>query len=222
MLILNKTRTLQALERTYSNNYWITIIFMILLLVIFVLKLTNPEKLKGYAFSLLSKSFIEDEVEEDTSYFNSFQIFISLFSGLVLSMVLYNFLIFYSKQFTNSFFSFCIIFLSVFFYFMIKWGIEYLLSIVFKIKKRVRFFLVSKFSYLYSICFFLFLGVVLVQYSQLSTRFLLFFSILLFFTRFLLHFFNNKKLIFSKLFYFILYLCAFEIAPLLILFKLMF
>ncbi len=195
---------------------------MILLLVIFVLKLTNPEKLKGYAFSLLSKSFIEDEVEEDTSYFNSFQIFISLFSGLVLSMVLYNFLIFYSKQFTNSFFSFCIIFLSVFFYFMIKWGIEYLLSIVFKIKKRVRFFLVSKFSYLYSICFFLFLGVVLVQYSQLSTRFLLFFSILLFFTRFLLHFFNNKKLIFSKLFYFILYLCAFEIAPLLILFKLMF
>ncbi|PWG05813.1 DUF4271 domain-containing protein [Polaribacter aquimarinus] len=213
---------MQALERTYSNNYWITIIFMILLLVIFVLKLTNPEKLKGYAFSLLSKSFIEDEVEEDTSYFNSFQIFISLFSGLVLSMVLYNFLIFYSKQFTNSFFSFCIIFLSVFFYFMIKWGIEYLLSIVFKIKKRVRFFLVSKFSYLYSICFFLFLGVVLVQYSQLSTRFLLFFSILLFFTRFLLHFFNNKKLIFSKLFYFILYLCAFEIAPLLILFKLMF
>lgn len=222
MLILNKTRTLQALERTYLNNYWITIILISLLLIVFVLKLSSYKKLKGYAFSLFSKNFIEEEVEEDTSYLNPFQILISLFSGLVLSMVLYNFLIHYSSNVIKGFFTFLMIFLAVFFYFMIKWSLEYLLSIVFKIKKGVRFFMVSKFSYLYSISFLLFVGVILVAYSQLNTRFLLYFSILLFLLRFILHIFNNKKLIFSKLFYFILYFCAFEIAPLLILFKLMF
>ena len=222
MLILIKTRTLQALERTYLNNYWITIIFVFLLLIVFVLKASNPKKLKGYAFSLFSKNFIESEVEEDTSYLNPFQVLISLFSGVVLSIVLYRLIVGFSSKITEGFNTFLMIFLSVFFYFMTKWALEYAFSLVFQVRKSVRFFIVSKFSYLYSICFLLFFGVVLVEYSQLNSDFLLYFSILLILVRLTFHFFNNKKLIFSKLFYFILYFCAFEIAPLLILFKLMF
>ena len=222
MLILNETRTLQALEKTYINDNWLTIVFVVLLFAVVVLKASNANKLKGYALALFTKNFVEDEIEEDTSFLNSFQITIYLFSGIVLSIVLYHLVTYYSTNVSKDFFSFLIIFLAVFSYFMLKWGIEYLLSLVFQVRKITRFFIVSKFSYLYSICFFLFIATILVQYTQLGVDFLLYFSIFLFLIRFITHFQNNKKLIFSKLFYFILYLCAFEIAPLLILFKLMF
>ncbi len=213
---------MQALERIYNTHNWITIVLVFLFLTIFLMKVIDPKKLKGYALSVFSKNFIEDETEEDTSFFNSFQIVISLFSGIVLSVVLYFLIIHYSSNTATGFFTFFMIFISVFLYFIVKWSLEYALSIVFQIKKSVRFFVVSKFSYLYSISFLLFFGIVLVEYSQLNTHFLLYLSIVLFLFRFVLHFFNNKKLIFNKLFYFILYFCAFEIAPLLILFKLMF
>lgn len=222
MLILNQTRTLEALEKTYINDNWLTIVFVLLLFAVFVLKVLNPQKLKGYTFALFTKNFVEDEIEEDTSFLSGFQITIYLFSGIVLSIVLFFLATYYSVQISKDFFSFLMIFLIITSYFMLKWAIEYLLSEIFQVKKTIRFFKVSKFSYLYSTCFFLFIGSVLVQYSQLEVDFLLYFSILLFLIRFIIHFINNKKLIFSKLFYFILYLCAFEIAPLLILFKLMF
>ena len=193
-----------------------------LVLAVFFLKALDAKKLKAYVFSLFSGRFLEDETEEDTSFFNPFHTIISLFSMIVLSLLLYNLFGSLSYNSPKGFYNFTLIFLIVFSYFGVKWFLEFTLSFLFKVKKTVRYFLVSKFSYLYSVSFLLFFAIVLVEYSKLSYNFLLYFSGALFLLRFLLHFINNKKLIFSKLFYFILYLCAFEIAPLFILFKLMF
>ena len=171
---------------------------------------------------MFSKTFIEDEIEEDTSFFNPFQSILFLFSILVLSLVIFNLSIHFKGVTIRSFSNFCIYFGGIFGYIMLKWLLEYVFSLLFLIKKPIRFFLVSKSSYLYSVSFYLFIVIILVEYSQLNYNSLIYISIALFSIRFLLHIINNKKLIFSKLFYFILYLCAFEIAPLLILFKLMF
>lgn len=182
----------------------------------------NSKKLKGYSFSIFSKNFIEEELEEDTSFFNPFHIIFSLFVGLVISLFVYKLLVFSSVNINKGFYTYSTIFFFTATFFICKWFIEAVLVALFQINRSVHFFLVSKFSYLYSISFLLFFGIVLAQYSQLNFKLLLYFSVLLFLFRFTLHFFANKKLIFSKLFYFILYFCAFEIAPLLILFKLMF
>ncbi|WP_366521579.1 DUF4271 domain-containing protein [uncultured Polaribacter sp.] len=213
---------MQALEKTYTNDNWITLIIVFLLLLIFLLKIIDHKKLKGYAMVPFYKNFIDDELEKNISLFNGFQMIISLFSIITLSFVCYKISVYYSKNYEDDFFTFLIIFGLVLLYFFVKWMLEYLLSTLFAIRKNTRFFLVSKFSYLYFASFVLFVGIIIVQYSQLETVFLINSTIIIFFLRFILHFIYNKKLIFSKLFYFILYFCAFEIAPLLILFKLMF
>jgi len=209
-------------EILYLNEQWITIVLLFLLICISVLKFFDKTKLLGYFGAVFSKNFIDREVEEYTGYLNKFQILIFFFTIVVLSILNYKFVVFYKLNTEKGIQTFSIIFLVIFSYFIIKRSLEYLISILFNLKIQSRFFLVSKFSYLYSISFFIFIAIIITQYTALSILFLLYFSGFLFLIRFALHFFNNKKLIFSQLFYFILYLCAFEIAPLLILFKLMF
>ncbi|NQV78269.1 MAG: DUF4271 domain-containing protein, partial [Lutibacter sp.] len=64
------------------------------------------------------------------------------------------------------------------------------------------------------------LSVYLSEYKGLlfEITFLVFLLVLI--LRYVLILLNNKKLIFNNLFYFILYLCALEIAPLIIVLKL--
>ena len=222
MLILPKPKKVQALERTIIDTDWITILLVGLLACVFLLKGLSITRLKGNAFSIINKGFIETEIEENYSFFNLFQSVIYIFSMIILSLLMYNILLFYTVSIEQGFYSFMKVLGLVFSYFSIKWLLEFLFSLLFKIDKQVKFFLFSKSSYLYSVSFILLIGIVLVEYSQLNTRFLVYFSALLFSIRFIIHVARNKKLIFSELFYFILYLCTFEIAPLFILFKLLF
>jgi len=212
----------EVLERINLDSDWITILMVTLIFVVFFLKLLDAKRLTSYALAMFKRSFLIEELEEEASFFNPFQIITSLFSILVFSLFLYHLKEAYSVESVDGFRSFAFIFLGVFTYFTSKWFLEFLLSLLFEIKQTIRFFLVSKMSYLYSVAFFLFFAIVFVEYSQLNTWFLGCFSVGLFLLRFVLILLNNKKLIFSKLFYFILYICAFEIAPLFILFKLMF
>ena len=213
---------MQALEKIGIENNWITILLVVLLVIIFLLKGIDSTKLKGYISALFDKGFVEVETEENIMFFKGFYILIFTFSISVLSLISYFFIIENANNVEKGFYSFLAVFLLVLIYFLVKWILEYLLSSLFLINKGVHFFLVSKTSYLYTITFLLFGGVILVEYSQLNASFLFYLTAILFFTRFLVHVVNNKNLIFSKLFYFILYLCAFEIAPLFILFKLIF
>ena len=222
MLILSKQINVQAIEKTVIDTNWITLLFTFLLACVFLLKGLSASKLKGNVSSFMNYGFIEKEVEDISTFFNLFQSVIFIFSMLVLSLLLYKVSLFYSVFEVFGFYTYFKIFGGVFSYFSIKWVLEFSLSLLFKINNQVKFFLVSKSIYLYSVTFFLLLPLVLSNYSQLKTIFLIYFSISIFLIRFIVHLFSNKKLVFNKLFYFILYLCALEIAPLFILFKLMF
>ena len=171
---------------------------------------------------MFKRGFVEDQSEEGNTFFNSFHIIIFLFSVIILSLISYTILIDFSKNIGDSFYLFINLFTAILFYLLLKWFLEYLFSLLFLIREDVRFFLFSKSSYLYNICFYLFICLFLVQFTKLNVTFLKYVTVLFFLLRFWYHLANNKKLIFNKLFYFILYLCAFEIAPLFILFKLMF
>jgi hypothetical protein len=212
----------QALERTITDSNWITLILMTLFVFVFLLKGVSVRRLKGNASSLINRGFIEKEIEDNNPFFNLFQVLIFLFSMTVLSLTVYKIVLFYTVVILQGFSTFMIIFGLVFSYFACKLLLEFSIAFLFKIDKQVKFFLISKSSYLYAVSFILLIGLILVEYSQLDTLFLIYFSGVLFSIRFILHVASNKKLIFNELFYFILYLCAFEIAPLFILFKLLF
>ena len=222
MLILINENDLQALEKIAYSNYWITILLMFLFLGIVLLKAINANRLKETVFSLFNVSFIETETDEKTSFFDVFQIVIFIFFVSVLSLLIYRFKIYESTNEIDSFSTFYSIFLSLSSYFFLKKVLENIFSYLFMIKKEVYFFLISKYNYLYAVSFLLYISLVLSEYAGFSTSYLLYFSVFLFAVQFVFHIVINKNLIFRELFYFILYICAFEIAPLFILFKLMF
>jgi len=188
---------------------------------IFLLKGLNSKRLKAISFAFFNKNFIEDEVEERTSFFSGFNLILFVFLLLLLSLLLSILSVKFTTSKEEGFLLFCKIFIATGIYFIVKWLLEYLISILFLIRRETRFYLVSKVNYLYAISFVIYIAVILVTYTSLKVSFLGYFVFILFLIRFIFHVVNNKNLILSKLFYFILYLCAFEIAPLFVLLKLM-
>ena len=211
---------MQALEKIVINTNWISIILVFLFAIIAVLKIIDGDKLKGYVFALFNKGFIEDEVEENTSFFSSFYSLLFIFSSVVLALVTSLLVAETNKNTSFSVSSFFLILGIIWSYFTIKSLLEIGVIRLFFIKKEVRFYVVSKFGYLYSISFFLIIFLVLFRFGPLNFSFFIAATLGLFFLKFVFQVVNNKNLVFGKLFYFILYLCAFEIAPLLIMFKL--
>lgn len=213
---------MQAIERVLFSNDWITLLLLLLFFFLFLLKLIDSTRLKNVLFTLFKVSFLEFQEDENYRIFDFFQFLFYLFSIIVISMILNDFKGYYLSDSTPNFKNFYQIFFSLSFYLLIKKGLENLLSFVLLLKRKLQFFLISKTNYLFAISFYLYLAILLKQYAQLNQVVIFYFAVLLFFSRFIFHFLNNKNLILSQLFYFILYICAFEIAPLLILFKLMF
>lgn len=221
MLILLNENYLQALERTIIYNSWITIVLLVLFAIVFLLKGMHSTILKGYVFSIFNKGFVEMQSAKRTVFFKPFYGLIFMFSVVVLALIFYHFINDFGNVKQNNIFLFLKIVAFVFIFYAIKFSIEYLLSVLFLIKTQVRFFLVSKITYLYTISIMLFCVLILFEYTGLNTKYLYIITMLLFLIRFTVHFLNNKNLIFNKLFYFILYLCAFEIAPLFFVVKLL-
>ena len=213
---------MQALERTIIDTNWVTVLLVLLLVCVFLLKGLSFERLKGNVLSLINKTFIESEIEENYSFVNLFKIVVFIFSMTVISLLMYKFLLFFDVSKEGGFYIFMKTLGVVFSYFSTKRLVEFLLSHLFKINEQLKFFLGSKSNYLNCVSFYVFIALVIVEYSPLNTLFLVYISVLFFSIRFVLHLISNKKLISSKLFYFILYLCSFEIAPPFILFKLLF
>jgi hypothetical protein len=211
----------QALDKITTSTNWILLVLVFLFVIIAVLKIIDAEKLKGYVFALFNKGFIEDEAEEDTSFFSSFYSLLFVFSGIVLALIMSLFASEIKVGFSLTFSSFLSVLKLVFSYLIVKRFLELAFARLLLIKKQVRFYLVCKLSYLYSISFFLLVFCILFYFSPLNYLCFTLITLAIFFLRYLFLLTNNKKLVFSELFYFILYICAFEIAPLLTLFKLM-
>jgi hypothetical protein len=223
------TLAIQAAERVLISDNWVAILFVFCLLLLFLLKLFDAEKMRGYALSIFNKGFVEITSEEKQSMFSLFHLGYIGFSFLSISLTVYFFLVHYQEKTVYSLLEYSQIASYVLVYIFGRNVLELLLIKILDIKQLLGYFFVSKRSYLYSISvgvFFLnviyFYGFERVETDFSGIILLLSGIILLFAIRFVFILTNNKNLIIKELFYFILYLCAFEIAPLLILFKLIF
>jgi len=112
----------------------------------------------------------------------------------------------------------------VFFYLLFSSLISELLGRLLGIKELVRAYVIFKISYLKTIVLFLLPLLLLVVYAPLYQLGILKMTVactlVLLVLRAALILINNKNLILNELFYFILYLCTLEIAPLVIILKL--
>lgn len=213
---------MEALERGFTSNNWVTILFVFGLLLIFVLKLFKAAKLKGYASSVFNKGFVEIESQEKTAPITFFHSVFTLFSFLTISMTAYFLIKGFKEVVGIQFLEYIKWSTYILIYVLGRYFLESLLMGLLQIKGVLAYFILSKRSYLYSISVGLFILNIIYFYGVQTQIFLLIGTIVLFGIRLLLILNNNKKLIIKELFYFILYLCAFELAPLFILFKLIF
>ncbi len=211
---------MEAVERVLISNNWVAILFVASLLTLFLLKMFSAEKMRGYSLSIFNKGFIEITSQEKQPFLSLFDIVFTAFSFVSISLTIYFSIRYFQIEQEFSFIEYSKIATYVLIYMLFRNLVEALVMRLLAIQHTLVYFFLSKRSYLYSISIGLFFlnGVYFYGFQQFE---LLFTGILLLFaTRFALIVINNKNLIIKELFYFILYLCAFEIAPLLILFKL--
>ena len=210
---------MEALHRSVLSNNWITLIFVFSILLLFLLKLFTTTKLKGYTAAFFNKGFVEIEAEESYFSFSFFHLGFSLFTFLMLSITIF---LTVKQDSVFLFEDYLLYTFYLFSYVILRFLAVFALFSVFQFTSKLSFFMTSKRAYLYSISIaLLFLNVF--YFYAFQNQYLLFTGLtVLFSLRFSLIVINNKNLIIRELFYFILYLCAFELAPLFVLFRLIF
>jgi len=213
---------LQAIEKIEISTNWVTLTFMGLLFCVFLLKGFHATKLKEYGTAFFNKGFIISEIEERASILKRFSFVLFSFTTLVFALLIFFAINYFTNQTLLDASFFGIIIGGVFLYFILKRSLEYVFVILFSIQTHTIFFLTAKKIYTHTLSLWIFPILILFFYTEFNKMTLLTLIALLFVVKIMLLFIHNKNLILSKLFYIILYLCAFEIAPLFILFKWMF
>jgi hypothetical protein len=208
--------------REFITNEWITIILVVCLFLLATAKLLFPSRFSDFLVIPGNSKYLK--------IYSRDQKFIDLFDGLLylnftIGFSLFGFLLY--KHLINDLEFELLLFFKLAFglatILLIKILLERLIGSVFNIDTLVDNYLFQKTSYKN------YLGIILLPintiliYSLLPTKpvfaVIIVLLLLLSFIGFTTSLKTHQKLIISKLFYFILYLCAFEIAPYIILYK---
>ena len=210
---------MQAIPRELTQNNWITMLFLVGFILLFFMKLYKPSRLLGYSISFFTRGFMEKRAEEKPAIFSTFHFLIYSFTVLTFSLFVYTLIP--EIQTKNNVISYSYLILYLLIYMVFRSLTDYLLSKLFNLSDYVRYFIFTKNGYLYTLSIWLFPILIIYNYGYKNNYFLWGSFLILLAIRFGLVFYNNKKLIIKHLFYFILYLCALEIAPLFIILKIL-
>jgi len=213
----------EVIERIFISKDWITIILLIVITLLIFNKIRNPLKFAKLQTLLYSSSYFG-------SYSKSSPLLVSVFNGIfivvfsiVISLLLFVAVIQYELANNNDIILFFKILFYVFSYIIVRFVVGFLLALLFEIEKEQQYFSYLKLSYLSSFSI-LILPLLIVNFyinSSFFSQTLIIIAGLLLFYFFVLQIKNNQNLIFSNMFYFILYLCALEIAPYMIVYKIL-
>ena len=216
----------EAKEIITQNNDWITLVFITILIVLAIVKVVFKERLPHtYTFFFYKKYLSIYFTKEKTNVFNLFQLLLFIVQVLTISLFFYVFSNYFQLNLgVSNLNSFLIITIVTSCYFILRFSIGYFLATIFDVVKMHKIIVYQKLNYFNNLILWIlpFVAVLLYtpDYQALIFKITLVIFILLLIIRYSLLLVNNKKLIFRNLLYFILYLCALEIAPLVLVLKL--
>ena len=196
---------------------WVAIVFLIIFVMIVFLKQTQTFRFKSFIRLISSKDYLEDYnylSKKITSIFNISFFLITCFSLAFLLRFCNDYFSFKGvKNFDNTFVNFGYIFL----YLILIQGKVYLFSLLFKFKKIYNIIYQIKQNYLMVLGFWL-LPLLLLNYYIFENKgyFLLVilgFVCIILTMRYVNLIVKIRSIILHKWYYFILYICAFEIVP---------
>lgn len=207
------------------NNDWITIVFLVVFSLLVAVKLIYKERLFELLILPISKKYFLKYGKETPLIYNGFNTLLFIILNIILSLIILVFAIEYKPELvaSNSFNFFIKINIGVALFFLSRFLLGYFLGLLFETKQQQLLLSFAKINYLFNSAL-LILPFLLFTFFIKKHNFLVFqFTLLLFSTlliiRYIFVFRTNKSLIQKKWSNFFLYLCALEIAPLLLILK---
>ncbi len=209
---------MEAIARISTNQDWITLLLLGVLFFIVLASLIDRERLKQLFVLPFTNYYL---LNYDTRIWNIFNTSLFIASNLILALFIY----LVQNHFGTSI-SFYNILSTILLYWFLKYTSGKLIATLFNLKKLQSLWVFIKASYFFSstlyLLIFLFFAV---YFFKMNRNFLIVMGVvygILLIIRYY-HFIDQyKRDIIPHFFYFILYLCALEIAPLLIVLKISF
>ena len=206
-------------NRIIESLDWVTLIMGGCILIIAILKVIYPKRFNDFIRLPVSNNYFlaKGKSEELRHPFS-----ILLFVIQLISISLFVNLFFLEKGKANVLLFLQILFV-VFVFIIVKTSIEKIIGTIFSIEKLIDHYIYEKLSYRNFLSLLLIITNLIFYFSikpDLNT--LLILTGILFLVNMLIlsySYKNYRSLIFSNLFYFLLYICALEISPYLILYK---
>ena len=209
--------------REVISNEWITILIVICITILTIVKFSYSKRFNDFLWIILNSNYLKIYFK-DNKFIDNFNIL--LFANQIIGVFIFVYLI--SKNYINDLSIDLIVSLKIIGVFIVliftKFFIELLIGWFFNINTLISSYLFQKMNYKN------FIGIVLIPinmilvYAVEPTEKLIYGFLIgllvLNFIGFLSTFKSYQKLILSNFFYFILYLCALEIGPYIILYKL--
>ena len=206
-------------NRIIESLDWVTLIMVGCIVVIAILKVIYPKRFEDFIRLPVSNSyFLAKGKSEELRH--PFSILLFLIQLISISLFAYLFFLEKGKATVLLFFQ---ILSAVFIFIIVKTSIEKMIGTIFSIKNVIDQYIYEKLTYRNFISLLLIIANLIFYFSvkpDLNT--LLIFTGILFLINILILFYsykNYRSLIFSNFFYFLLYICALEISPYLILYK---
>ena len=206
-------------NRIIESLDWVTLIMVGCILIIAILKVIYPKRFNDFIRLPVSNNYFlaKGKSEELRHPFS-----ILLFIIQLISISLFINLFFLEKGKANVLLFLQILFV-VFVFIIVKTSIEKMIGAIFSIEKLIDHYIYEKLSYRNFLSLLLIITNLIFYFSikpDLNT--LLILTGILFLVNMLIlsySYKNYRSLIFSNLFYFLLYICALEISPYLLLYK---
>ncbi|SHF95390.1 protein of unknown function [Flavobacterium segetis] len=202
--------------RITESKDWATVLFVLSFAIIAITRSVFANRFSDFANLIYSNKYIKI-YKDSTNLKSVFTISLFLVQSISLAFLI---------QITLSYFGFAtktdwLVYIQIFtflvFFILSKFLIEKIIATSFNIEEFVEQFNLQKVTYrTYIGLFILPVNIILFYYDSFSRNIPLIIIGIILIANVLTYFIsikNYQKLIFSKLFYFILYLCALEIAP---------
>lgn len=215
----------EGIERVVFSRDWITVVLMLVLISITVIKLAYNERFIKLFSLLYSEKYYTNYLKTKPLIFNRFHLFfffVILFNVSLL-LLFFGFKVYNPSKISGDFNFFIQIIVIVILYFSLRYLVGSLLAFIFGISEYQKYLTLLKISNLSLICILCFPLLILITYSSsFFHKFLINFSTIAVLITLLIRYFVVVKKIrknFNIFFYLILYICALEIAPIIVVYK---
>lgn len=221
-----KILSLDFAERVIDSNDWASYLLAACFLLLACSRYFYPRRFEEFLLLPISDKFINIRGKEDSIY-HPFALMLFVIQGICVSVFIYLlFRNFNPVEVQRNPFLFVQICTGYTIFVFIKFSIEKILASIFSIDAIVDQYLFQKLSYRNYLGLALFTGNILFLYSLSATRaaLILFAAIVILFNvvALLSTYKRGRKIIVPNFLHFILYLCALEITPYIILYKVFF